>query len=122
MTGDPFEPSTEVITNASNAQIFERDGGKCCRCGRAAESVHHRVHGKREDRRPSNLLSACGSGTTKCHGWFEAHPRDSRTMGWTASRHSRDNTKTPVWMEAGTLGRGWYLLNDQGGLTLVEAA
>jgi hypothetical protein len=111
-----------MTAGASNADIMERDGHRCARCGEQAATCHHRIHGNRADRRPSVLLAVCGDGTTGCHGWIEAHPRDSRTMGWTVSKHGRDPARVPVWMENGVLGRGWYLLADDLTIRLVEAA
>ena len=96
--------------------IFERDRLCVVHGGHAPTEEHHRVHGNRADNRASNKLGVCRT----AHGWIEAHPRDARTMGWTVSRHGQDTTKVPVWMEAGQLGRGFYLLGDDYTLNLVE--
>jgi hypothetical protein len=101
--------------------IHTRDGGKCCGCGGHARSVQHRIHGNRSDNRPSNLLSFCGDGVTGCHGYAEHHRAEARLWGWEVSKHRRgDTTTAKAWMENGPYGRGFYLLDDDGGLRLVE--
>jgi hypothetical protein len=100
--------------------VHERDACRCVRCGQRAESVHHRIHGNRSDNRASNRLSTCGDGTTGCHGWIEDHWTEAEVMGWTVSKHAPgghvDTAALRVWMENGPYGRGWYLLDDEGGL------
>jgi len=117
-TAGPFEPGGPKITGASNAQVFERDGYKCVVHGDRATEVHHRVHGNRKDRRPSNLLSVCRA----AHDWIEHHFTAAEAKGWTVSRHGQDTELVKAWMEHGPLGRGEYLLDDYLGLNLVEAA
>jgi len=57
---------------------------------------------------PSNLLTLCGSGTTGCHGWVEAHPTDARARGLAvASWDVPALTPVQTW-------RGWVLLDDDG--------
>jgi len=107
-----------------NYPIFLRDAGRCCYqvpgvCRGRAESTDHRIHGNRKDRRPSNLISACGDGTTACHGWAEAHPADAEVMGWTV-RHETVNTDTatiPVYLHHAVWGTGWFILDDRYGVT-----
>lgn len=104
--------------------IHDRDGGRCVRDGAVLSpqpgsySEHHRILGNRADNRPSNKLSLCGSGTTGCHGWVHAHPREAREKGWIVTRHGpRDATRTvPVWYSQPGLRTGWYLLGDDGSL------
>lgn len=53
----------------------------CVRCGQSAQSWHHRVSSGRggpTDR--YNCVPLCGSGTTGCHGWVEAHPDLARDV------------------------------------------
>lgn len=96
--------------------VLERDGYRCVRCGKiivgiSHVSVHHRILGNRKDRRPSNLITLCGSGTTGCHGWVHNHPVDAKTRGWIVSRFARRDA-TPelsVWYEHESR---WYLLGD----------
>jgi hypothetical protein len=107
--------------------IHQRDGGMCVMrvpgvCRGRAESTDHRIHGNRKDRRPSNLLSTCGDGTTGCHGWKEAHPAEAAARRWTVTRHGHVDTATvPVWMDHAVYGPGWYLLDNEYGLNPTEA-
>lgn len=93
--------------------ICERQGWQCARCSAnthgVPRSVHHRKLRKQggKDDAP-NLLLLCGSGTTGCHGWVHAHPRESRDRGWLVSAYA-DPVSVPVWLEH---ERGWYLLGD----------
>lgn len=101
-------------------EIHQRDGGRCARDGKPAESVHHRIHGDLSDNRTSNRLSTCGDGTRGCHGWIEAHPGAAMAMGWTVSRFAPagqrpDTAAARVWMNFAPQGQGWYLLDDEGG-------
>jgi hypothetical protein len=31
---------------------------------------------------PSNVVTLCGTGTTGCHGWVEAHREQATEQGW----------------------------------------
>lgn len=77
-------------------------------------SVHHRLkksHGGTW--RASNLLAACGDGTTGCHGYIEAHPSWAREEGlwiFTGDGEPNEISVHMRWMNL----RGWYLLDDEG--------
>lgn len=83
-------------------------------CLKRAAGVHHRLkrsHGGAWA--PSNLLDACGSGTTGCHGYTEAHPAWARDEGlWlmTGDGDPRDVSVHMRWMNA----KSWWLLDDEG--------
>ncbi|MFJ7004211.1 HNH endonuclease [Streptomyces albidoflavus] len=69
--------------------VYERDGGRCVRCGTTEElTIHHRVNrgmgGAREPwiNQAHNLLLAC----TICNSWFEDNPRDAYAAGWKVRR------------------------------------
>jgi len=77
-------------TPATRETVALRAHYQCERCytpvhGQA--SVHHRrprrMGGTRrsDSNEPANLLLLCGSGTTGCHGWVEAHRRQSLDHG-----------------------------------------
>jgi len=56
-----------------------------------------------------NLLTLCGSGTTGCHGWVEAHPQDATMSGWSV----------PSWADPATVPvrhweHGWALATPDG--------
>jgi hypothetical protein len=105
-----------------NEPIYARDGWRCAYqvpgvCRGRAESVDHRIHGDHSDQRPSNRISACGDGTTGCHGWKEAHPAAAGAKGWTVSRHGdRDTSQVPAHLDHPVYGPGWFRLGDDGGI------
>lgn len=77
-------------------------------------TTHHRINrgmgGSNNPalNQPANLLTLCGSGTTGCHGWVTAHPRQAYELGLAVKRH-RDPTEVPVFT-----WRGWVFLDDAG--------
>lgn len=99
--------------------VRERDDWRCARCaGWGPLSTQHRVARGMGGTRwpginlPSNLLTLCGSGTTMCHGWVEAHPAWAEAHGWSVRQHQRDLVGLrPVWT-----WRGWVRLRDDGHL------
>lgn len=102
-------------------RVFERDNGRCCRCGATAQTLNHRNHHHR-DNRASNAHAACGDGTVGCHGYIEHHRTDAKEWGW--SVHSSapvDTEKARIWQAAGLYGRGWYLVDDGFGITYLGA-
>lgn len=85
----------------------------CVRCGRAVGrfSLHHRrmrSHPFDGLHEPSNLILLCGSGTTGCHGWVHAHPKEAMRDGWLVSAY-RDPARVPV-----TYRDGKYYLDEEG--------
>ena len=116
------------MSGSPNDPIYIRDGYRCAYqvpgvCSGRADGADHRIHGDRSDRRPSNLISACGSGTTGCHGWKEAHPAAAGAWGWTVSRHGdRDTSRVPAHLDHPVYGQGWYALDDEGGISRLHAA
>lgn len=84
-------------------------------CLMHANNAHHRRNRSQGGRDVlSNLLLACGSGTTGCHGYITGHPADARRNGWTtwANDVPRD---VPV------LYRGWWsYLDDEGNVYLLR--
>ncbi len=98
-----------------SSAILARDDFACVRCGKFCNydySIHHRILGNRKDRRASNLITLCGSGTTGCHAWVHSHSEVARSMGWIVSRHGRRDSTTsrPVWYGQ---RNAWYLLDDK---------
>lgn len=77
-------------------------------------SVHHRAkRGQGGGWSPANLLAACGSGTTGCHGYVEANPTWSRDHGlWL---FTGDGAPSGVscymrWHDT----KSWWVLDDEG--------
>lgn len=103
--------------------IQRRDGFRCVRCGKVVSlgqfSIHHRILGNRKDRRASNLITLCGSGTTGCHGWVHAHPKDAMELGYIVSKFVRRDLlpQQPVYYGQTGGHIGWFLLGDN--LTLT---
>jgi hypothetical protein len=71
------------------AIVYARSDGRCAGCGRSSPLTvqHRRARGmggtrRREVGEHPNGVALCGSGTTGCHGWAEANPRDAELLGW----------------------------------------
>jgi hypothetical protein len=68
---------------------------------------------------PANLVLLCGSGTTGCHGWVEAHRAAATRAGFLVPRNGRF-VAADIPMEHAI--HGWVLLRDDGYVTpLLEA-
>lgn len=100
--------------------VRARSGGFCELaidevCHGRAVNMHHRVK-KGRVWRPSNVLDACGSGTTGCHGYVEANPRWANEEGlWL---RSEDGDPAQVAAHIRWVGqRSWWVLDDLGMLT-----
>lgn len=78
--------------------------------------MHHRLKRGQGGRwSPANLLDACGSGTTGCHGYTEAHPTWAKEKGYWLTP-DQEPTEVAVhmrWMNE----RSWWMLDDTGMLT-----
>jgi hypothetical protein len=102
------------ITATTKSTVEQRSGGVCELCGCApASNIHHRrARGMGGTRRAvhtaSWLLHLCGSGTTGCHGYIEAHPTISYGKGWKLRQHQTPST-APV-----ELAGKWVTLTDDG--------
>uniref|UniRef100_A0AAU7J8L8 HNH endonuclease n=2 Tax=unclassified bacterial viruses TaxID=12333 RepID=A0AAU7J8L8_9VIRU len=100
--------------------ILLRDVGRCVWCGRPwgdLLNLHHRLlrsHGT--DNSPSNLIAACGSGTTGCHGAMHANPATARARG-----HIVPSWDSPALVPVQTW-RGPLLLDDEGGAIAHDPA
>ncbi|ALY08874.1 HNH endonuclease [Arthrobacter phage Galaxy] len=103
-------------------QVIARDLSKCQWCGRHVRTEsgwyslqHRRARGMggsraRETDRAGNLVLVCGTGTTECHGWIEAHPAEAAARGFRIAAGARpDRVALVDWT-----GRAW-LLDDGGG-------
>lgn len=88
--------------------ILERDGHACARCGgglwgdrgRGWSIQHRRARGAGGTQRPDtnaphNGIALCGSATTGCHGYVEAHPREAEDNGFRVPQNG-DPAKAPV--------------------------
>lgn len=77
--------------------------------GKAANASHRKPAGQGGEWTPSNILHACGSGTTGCHGWIEHNPAIAQAYGFRLWRN-QDPATTPVLH--GVYGR--VILHDDG--------
>lgn len=79
-----------------------------------ANNAHHRLNRSQGGRNIlSNLLLACGSGTTGCHGFITSNPAEARRKGWTT--WSGD-----VPRDVPVVYRGyWARLDDEGNVHLL---
>ena len=114
----------QVISEAEGRRIVrERSGGMCELaiegvCFGRAGTVHHRAkrsHGGTWA--PANLLAACGSGTTGCHGYVEANPVWANEQGlWLMAGDGEPQEVSCHirWMNM----RGWFVLDDLGMLEI----
>jgi len=101
------------VPDQVRALVVDRDRGRCLRCGGPGGNVHHRTArgmGGGSDRAhsPANLIVLCGSGTTGCHGWVEAHPRAAIILGY----------RVPRWLDPAEVPvldvDGWVRLSHDG--------
>lgn len=106
------EARARQLVRARSAGRCELQHPTACRGG--ADGVHHRVkRGQGGLWSPANLLDACGSGTTGCHGWTEAHPTLAGELGWALPSYA-DPLTTPCWLGWSVNGAGWWLLDADG--------
>ncbi|HEY5785857.1 MAG TPA: hypothetical protein VIT65_13870 [Microlunatus sp.] len=114
----------EMTENHCRDIVAQRSGGRCEAvidyvCTGIAESMHHRrKHGRVW--KPSNVIHVCGSGTTGCHGWIEAHPEKAHSLGlWLWDYEDPDAESIKMrWEHA----RAWWWLDDEGLLHYDESA
>lgn len=103
-----------AVTAAVRRQVIERDGNRCQWCGRHVQTdagwyslQHRRARGMGGSRRastdaPANLVLVCGTGTTECHGYIEAHPGEAAARGFRVSS-STDPARVPILDYSGKL-------------------
>jgi hypothetical protein len=109
----------------ARAAVRTASAGRCqlqvpAVCQVRAAGVHHRAkrsHGGRWH--PANLVDACGSGTTGCHGWTEANPAVARELGWWLQTGDGDPLEVPAYLWT-PQGRAWWLWADDGTTSRVE--
>jgi hypothetical protein len=79
---------------ATDAEIRERDGGKCARCGgnQGGLHTHHRwMRSAGADERACNRVTLCAH----CHIWAHKSPAKATEEGWLVSRYD-DPGQVPV--------------------------
>ena len=84
--------------------IYAVTDGRCAGCLRTSPltAQHRRARGRGGTSdasigHPANGVPLCGSGTTLCHGWAEAHPTDAALLGWRLEAGD-DPLKSPLYL------------------------
>lgn len=98
----------ERVPDAVREAVWERDMGRCVRCGAPGqEFAHRRTRGVGGEHRhcPCNAWCAC----TACHRWQHAHPTEAMRLGLALSSFCDLPSSVPIksWM-------GWMLFDDDG--------
>ena len=105
------------MNEAQARQIVNaRSGGRCelCRASEPLTFSHRKPKGLGGLWTPSNGIRACGSGTTGCHGWIEAHPEWAAEAGWRVSG-TRDPATVLAWVWPVLAWPGWVWFDEEGG-------
>jgi len=117
-----------AFTRETVEKIWDRDSGRCVRCGRPQRfdqrgsgwSVHHRCpRGMGGTAREwiagaANGIVLCGTGSTGCHGWVETHRTRALEDGMLISAHGTLTAEdVPLWHAQ----LGYVRLTDQGTTT-----
>lgn len=93
-------------------------GGPWCE-GRGT-NAHHRLNRSQGGTwRLSNLVRACGSGTTGCHGLIGADPAWAYADGLLIPA-GQDPPTVPVRLRHPVMLAWWFWLDDDGGLNFAE--
>lgn len=96
------------------AQVRERDGDRCARCGSPHDlHVHHRVRRSQLGRDSwVNLITLCAT----CHEWVHRNPDEARNGGWLL-RGTDDPAQAEVdhWLWPA----GPVFLEDDGGIKIA---
>ncbi|MGB3443852.1 MAG: HNH endonuclease signature motif containing protein [Actinophytocola sp.] len=108
---------SSTIPKAIREAVLERDDHACVRCGVAIQrpyySLQHRdprgAGGSRLLHTMANLVTLCGSGTTRCHGHVESYRDESKAHGWLVPNGAvpeewpvrRWTPDGPRWMQPG---------------------
>lgn len=106
-------------TQETRRIVFERDEGRCVRCGRHVTNwiysiQHRRARGMGGSKDPSinradNLILLCGDGVQGCHGWVETHREQSHDNGWSLPWWQSADTYPVTYWDGKT-----YTLTPQG--------
>lgn len=106
------------MNSALRQIIYDRDLGRCARCGGPGSEIHHRRSRRVRDAHtdcPCNLVLLCGWGNhTGCHGHTHGNPVKARAVGLILGTATADLSAVRIetW-------RGAVTLNCEGGLTVA---
>jgi len=93
--GNPIPQSIRLL-------VYEREGGRCFRCGmRGSEMSHRRPRGIRDglEHAAFNILLFCRT----CHVWLHANTKMAHAGGWAVSRYEADPSTIPALRWDGVL-------------------
>lgn len=78
----------------TDADIKERDGNRCARCGNTNNlHIHHRaLRSGTTDERACNRVTLCQG----CHNFVHMHPGQSIDDGWICSRYGEGPDEVPI--------------------------
>lgn len=117
-------PGSLVIPRPLRAEVLARDEHCCQRCGCSVRtqvleySLQHRrargSGGSRHANFPANLITLCGSATTRCHGFVENAGRGVAMAQGFVVAQSADPAACAVLRFAATDRAVWSLLTDDG--------
>lgn len=92
------------FSERARAAIYAVCDDRCAGCLATSPltAQHRRARGRggSSDRAlssPANGVPLCGSGTTGCHGWAEAHPVDAALLGWRLEAGD-DPLEVPIYL------------------------
>jgi hypothetical protein len=125
MIGPKVEKQTGRDERRAREVVRGRDDGRCVRCRRhGPANWDHRKNASQGGLwAPSNGQLLCGSGTTGCHGWKTANPREAIAEGWAVPGWA-DPLVWPArrWVDSsiGTLKKVWVLYDDRGGFKQIS--
>lgn len=118
--------ASSTFDDATVAAILERDGRRCVRHGGVLygdRGIHWSVQHRRargmggtvrpDTSQPQNGIALCGSATTGCHGWVEAHPAEAEANGWRVPQ-AGDPLKVPVVYGYRANGTNTHFLHSDG--------
>lgn len=121
MIGPKRVKLTAAETKRNYQTATDRNAGICELCHGAPGNRHHRQGRDPFNSSPSNLLLACGSGTTGCHGRIHRDVEWARERGYIVP-DSWDYRVVPVryWVRAAFgFRKTWVLLTDAGGVAEI---
>jgi len=102
------EGMCEVGSEMCAGIVFDPESDVAAQIVQECFSRHHRrLKRQGGTSELDNLVLACGSGTSGCHGWIHRNPQRSRTLGWLVSAHGPAPEHMP-WLR-----RGVWTLREQ---------
>lgn len=110
----PTEQRGRRAVRARSAGLCEMQLGGCQ--GRATNVSHRSPKSAGGGWSPANLIDACGSGTTGCHGVTERERTAAYDDGRLVPRGT-DPAGVPVRLRHPVYGAAWWTLHDDGLMT-----